>query len=148
MAISNGVPLINGVAYGWADIVALIAGIPMTGIVAIEYEDKQEVKNHYGAGRYPVSGGKEWIECPAKITLEMDEVLAIQAKAPNGRLQDIAPFPVQVSYLPDNGQIVHDIIRDCQFTANARKWKEGDTNQPVELELIVSKIDWGKTIGK
>lgn len=146
MAITNGVPLINGVAYGWADIVCLIAGVPVTGITAIDYEDKQEIKNHYGAGRYPVSRGKGRIECSAKITLEMSEVLAIQAEATNGRLQDIAPFDIVVSYIPDGGKIVHDTIRDCQFSNNNRKWKEGDTNQTPDLELVVSKITWGKWI--
>lgn len=144
MAITNGIPLINGVAYGWADIVCLIAGIPVTGITAIEYDDKQEIKDHYGAGRYPVSRGKGRISCSAKITLEMSELLAIQTKSINGRLQDIAPFDVQVSYIPDGGRIVHDVIKDCQFTENARKWKEGDTTQTVDLPLIVSRIDWGK----
>ncbi|MGL4956553.1 MAG: hypothetical protein ACRC9X_05190 [Bacteroidales bacterium] len=144
MAIINGIPLINGQSYTWGDIVCLVAGVPVTGITAIDYEDNQEVKNNYGAGRYPVSRGKGRITCTAKITLEMDEVLAIQGRAINGRLQDIAPFDVQVSYIPGNGRIVHDIVRDCQFNTNKRTWKEGDTNQPVELELIVSKISWGK----
>ena len=144
MSITNGVPLINGVAYGWADIVCIIAGVPVTGITAIEYDDKQEMSNNYGGGRYPVSRGKGRIACTAKIALEMPEVLAIQEKSINGRLQDIAPFNIQVSYIPDGGKIVHDVIKDCQFTENARKWKEGDTNQVVELPLIVSKIDWGK----
>lgn len=144
MAITNGVPLINGVAYGWADIVCLVAGVPVTGITAIDYDDKQEIKDHYGAGRYPASRGKGRITCSAKLTLEMSEVLAIQDKAANGRLQDIAPFNIQISYIPDGGRIVHDVLMDCQFTENARKWKEGDTNQTVELPLLVSCIKWNK----
>lgn len=136
--------MINGVEYGWADITAIIAGIPNLGISEIEYDDDQEVKNIYRAGRYPTARGKGRITCGAKIKLSMAEVLAIQAKAPNGRIQDIAPFTVQVSYIPDGGKIVHDIIRDCQFKKNSRKWKEGDTSQDVELELIVSAIDWHK----
>lgn len=146
MAIINGVPLINGAAYGWADIVCLVAGVPVTGIVAIDYEDKQEIKNIYGAGRRPTSRSKGRIECSATLTLEMSEVLAIQARAVNGRLQDIAPFDVIVSYIPDGGKIVHDTIKDCQFSSNSRKWKEGDTTQSVALPLVVSAIDWGKWI--
>lgn len=118
--------------------------MPVTGIVAIDYDDKQDMTNHYGAGRYPVSRGKGRISCSASITLEMSEVLAIQNKSINGRLQDIAPFDIQVSYIPEGGVIVHDVIKDCQFMENARKWKEGDTKQDVVLPLIVSKIDWGK----
>lgn len=142
----NGIPMINGAAYGWADITTTIAGVPVTGITAIEYDDKQEVTNIYGAGRYPVARGKGRITCAAKISLLMSEVMAIQDSSLNRRLQDLAPFNIQVSYIPENGMVVHDVIRDCQFSANSRKWKEGDTNQVVELELIVSKIEWGKAL--
>lgn len=144
MAITNGLPLINGVAYTWGDIVTTIAGVPVTGIVAIEYGDDQEVVNNYGAGRHPISRSKGRITPNAKITLAMDEVVAIQAQSINGRLQDIAPFNITVSYLPESGMIVHDIIRNCQFKTNKRAWKEGDTNQTVELELVPSHIQWHK----
>lgn len=138
--------LINGECYGWADITLLIGGVAVTGITAIEYDDQQEVVNKWGAGRYPVARGKGRVTCTAKITLEMSEVLAIQEKATNNRLQDIASFDVQVSYIPESNSIVHDIIKDCQFTTNARKWAEGDTNQSVELTLLPSKIIWGSRV--
>ena len=48
-----------------------------------------------------------------------------------------------MSYLPDNGVIHTDKIRNCRFTENKRDVKEGDMSIPVELELIVSHIDWG-----
>lgn len=31
-----------------------------------------------------------------------------QAKSPTGRLQDLAPFPIVVAYIPEDGQIVTD----------------------------------------
>ena len=52
--INNGIPMVNGTLYSWADIVAVISGVPVTGITAIEYGDEQEVVNKYGAGRHPV----------------------------------------------------------------------------------------------
>lgn len=136
--------LINGQSYGWSDIVCLVAGVPVTGVTAIDYDDKQEIKNIYGAGRHPVARGKGRVTPSAKITLEMEEVLAIQSRSATGRLQDLAPFDILVTYLPEDGRIIHDVIKDCQFTENARKWKEGDTNQSVELPLLPSRIDWGK----
>ena len=143
MDLNNGIPLINGIAYGWADVHVLIAGVPVTGIKAIEYADDQDVVNIQGAGRHPVARGKGRITSTGKITLLQEEVLAIQAKAPNHRIQDIAPFNVQVSYLPEDGHITHDVIKDCQFKKNERKWAEGDTSQFVELELVVGSIKWG-----
>ncbi len=140
----NGIPMINGIEYSWGDIVTTIAGVPVTGITAIDYEETQDVTNHYGAGRYPVARSKGRITPSAKITLMMSEVVALQAQAPGGRLQDIAAFDVIVSYIPESGLITCDKIRNCQFKENKRAWKEGDTLQEVELELIPSHIEYGE----
>lgn len=142
--INNGIPLVNGMLYSWADIVAAISGVPLTGITAIEYGDSQDVVNKYGAGRHPVGRAKGRITPSAKITLYQEEVEAIQAQAPNGRIQDIAPFDITVTYLPEGGIIRTDKIRNVQFSANSRKWKEGDTGQEVELELVPSHIEWAQ----
>ena len=144
--INNGVPLINGMLCSWADVVMTINGVPVTGIVGIEYEDKQDVVNLYGAGRHPVGRAKGRITPTAKIILYQEEVQAIQAQAPNGRIQDIAPFNIAVTYMPDRGVIRTDRIRNCQFSGNSRKWKEGDTGQEVELELVPSHIEWSGSL--
>lgn len=144
MALLNGTPLINGTMYDWSSITVNIAGTPVTGITSIEYSDEQEIEDCYGAGRYPVGRGKGRIKCTAKMTLYMQEVVAIQKQSLNGRLQDIAPFDVIVAYLPENGQLVTDVVKNCQFKANKRAWKEGDMKQEVELELVVSHVIWGK----
>lgn len=142
--INNGIPLVNGVLYSWADIVAAISGVPVTGITGIEYGEDQDVVNKYGAGRHPVGRAKGRITPSAKIVLYQEEVEALQRQAPNGRLQDIAPFDITVTYIPESGIVTVDKIRNCQFKANSRKWKEGDTGQEVELELVPSHIEWNK----
>lgn len=142
--INNGIPLVNGMLYSWADIVTAISGVPVTGITGIEYGDDQDVVNKYGAGRHPVGRAKGRITPSVKITLYQEEVEALQRQAPNGRLQDIAPFDITVTYIPDSGIVTVDKIRNCQFKANSRKWKEGDTGQEVELELVTSHIEWNK----
>lgn len=143
----NGIPLINGEEYSWGHIKTCINGVPVTGIVAISYGDKQDIQNNYGAGRYPVSQSKGRITPSAKITLYMSEVVSLVANAPNHRLQDIAPFNIEVAYLPENGMVVVDKVRNCRFTENKRDWKEGDLNQQVELELLPSHIDFGSAGG-
>lgn len=141
----NGIPLINGVEYSWGDIAATIAGMVATGITGIEYSDDQEVTNNYGAGRYPVSRSKGRITCAGKISLYMSEVKALERMAPNGRLQDIPAFPIVVSYVPaDGAKVVHDKLHNVQFKNNERSWKEGDTTTEVDLDLVISHIDWGK----
>ena len=51
------VQLINGKSYEWADIVVNVLGLPIVGITAIDYEEKQGMENIYGAGRFTVSSG-------------------------------------------------------------------------------------------
>lgn len=138
------IPFINGIAHSWGDITATVGGVPVVGITAIEYGDDQVVENHYGAGRHPVSYSKGRVTPSAKITVEMGEVIGWQAKSPTGRLQDLAPFSIVVAYIPEDGQIVIDKIMNCRFKKNARNWKEGDTRQLVDLELVPSHIKWHK----
>lgn len=142
--INNGIPLVNGKLYDWADIVLTIAGVPVTGVTGIEYKDQQEVEMKYGAGRYPVGFGKGRISCEGKITLYQEEVEAIQRQSPTGRLQDIAPFNIIVSYLPDTGIVSTDKLRNVVFKNNGRSWGEGDTGKTVEIDLAMSHIEWNK----
>lgn len=142
--INNGIPLVNGMLCGWADVVTVIGGVPVTGIVGVEYEDSQEVVNKWGAGRYPVGRAKGRITPSGKLILYQEEVQALSAQSPTGRLQDLPPFDIIVQYIPDSGILVTDKIRNCHFSDNARKWKEGDTGQEVELPLVPSHIEWGK----
>ena len=137
-------PVVNGKLYDWADIVLVIAGVPVTGITGIEYKDDQDIVTKYGAGRYPVGYAKGRITSTGKITLFQEEVEAMQRQSLTGRLQDIAPFDIIVSYLPDTGIVSIDKLRNCMFKNNGRGWKEGDTGQEVEIDRVMSHIQWNK----
>lgn len=142
---NNGTPLINGRLYGWATVKVAIQGIPLIGITSIEYEEKQEIVNKYGAGRYAIGRGKGRITVEAKLTVYLDELLPLQAKSRTGRLQDLGMFDISVSYLDENtGLIITDKIRNCEISNNPRKAKEGDTDITTDLELVASHIEWGQ----
>ena len=133
-------PLINGREYGWADIVATIGGVPVTGITAIKYGEEMEKENIYGAGRNPVSRGYGRVKSTASITLLSGTLFALKSKAPKGQLHRIAPFPITVSYQPDAGPMVVHVLKNCEFKKTEFDWKEGDMSKPIELELIISHI--------
>jgi len=134
-------PLINGREYGWGDIVVNIASTSVTGIRAIKYEEEQEKENIYGAGRNPVSRGYGRIKTTGSITLLSATVFAMQATAPKGKLHNIAPFPIVVSYQPETGPIVKHILKNCEFKKTSFDWKEGDMSKDIELELVISHIE-------
>jgi len=136
-------PLVNGQAYSWAQIELRILGATVAGVTAISYEDMEEMQDNFGAGNRPVSRAYGKIECKASVTLEAAEVVALQSVAPSGRIQNIPEFPVIISYLPESGVIVQDVLNNCRFKGNKRDVKTGDMQIEVELELMVSDISWG-----
>jgi hypothetical protein len=137
----DSTPLINGREYGWADIVVNISAAPITGIRAIKYEEEQEKENIYGSGRNPVARGYGRVKTNGSITLLSATVFAMQTLAPKGKLHNIAPFPIVVSYQPDNGPIVKHVLKNCEFKKTSFDWKEGDMSKDVELDLVISHIE-------
>ena len=134
-------PLINGREYGWGDIAVNISATTVTGIKAIKYEEDQEKENIYGAGRNPVSRGYGRVKTTGSITLLSATVFAMQAVAPKGKLHNIAPFPIVVSYQPETGPIVKHVLKNCEFKKTTFDWKEGDMAKDIELELVISHIE-------
>ena len=133
-------PLINGREYGWADISCVIATVPVIGITAIKYETEKEKENVYGAGSNPVSRGYGRNKATASLTLLSGTVMALRSSARDGKLENIAPFPITVCYQPDAGPIVTDILKMCEFKKTPFDWKEGDMSKEIELELIISEV--------
>jgi hypothetical protein len=140
--MANLVPLINGKSYEWGDIVLNIMGVPIVGITAIEYEEKQDMKNIYGAGRRPVSRGYGAIEPTCKITLLMEEVENIQSVAPNGNLMDIPEFDIVVMFADSALTPRKHKLRNARFMNNNRVSNQGDTSIPVAFDLIISHVEW------
>lgn len=136
-------PLINGIRHSWASVKVSLLGRTVTGITAISYEDKQEKVNHYGAGIYPVHRGYGRYEATASITLYHYELDALQKAVGAGKgIHQIAPFDIIVTFVNEFDQLVTHTLRNCEFTNNKREMKSGDTTFEVELELIVSHIEW------
>ena len=134
--------LINGKSYEYADIIVNILGVPITGITSIEYDIKQNMENIYGAGNKPVSRGYGKVEPTAKITMLMEELENIQAVAPLGRIMDIPEFDIIVMYLDPANVTRKHVLKNVRFMNNKRASSTGDTSIPVELELIVSHIQY------
>ncbi len=142
----NGIrftPLINGVEPSWASLKVGIAGVVVTGVTAIDYEDDQVIENIYGAGQQPVARGYGNITCKGSISLLRSEIESIRTASPTGRLQDIAPFDIVCSYVPvTGGLIITHKLRNCQFKKDSTSLKQGDTKNETMLDLEISHIEW------
>lgn len=134
------VPLINGIAYSSAVVTVTILGVPVAGITAVKYGKKQEKTNNYGLGSEPVSRGYGKAEYEASITLYLEEVFSIKKANANQSLTTIAPFEIQIAYLPPSGIAVIETLKYVEFMDDMRDFGEGDTSIPVELPLIIAGI--------
>ena len=134
--------LINGSAYSWSDIKINIFNTRVVGIDALKYSEEEEIVDNFGAGNRPVSRSYGAITTEGSITLHMEEIEALQAASPSGRLQDIEPFDIIVAFLPKNGVVRTHTLKNCQFMSNGRELTQGESKIAQEITLAIAEIKW------
>lgn len=142
MAIGVQPPLINGVAYTHADIVLNIMGVPVIGVKAIKYDDKQTITNNYSTGHKPTSRGFGIVEYTCSISLTMEEVERLQTSAPLGRIQNYPDFPIGVNFATEDGKFSRHRLIKCRFTGRSIDSETNNTELVEELELSIADIDY------
>ena len=133
-------PLINGIAYSWSTIDFVLFGVPVSGIVSIEYNTKQTKTNNYGAGQEPVSRGYGKKEYDGSIEIYLDEWKKIINAAPSRDPLAIGWFDVTVNYGNSIADITTDTLRGVEFLEDPFSAKEGDTKLMVKIPLIIAAI--------
>lgn len=135
------IPLINGRAYDFAQIVTTILGVPVAGISAVTYTEEQEKVNNYGAGNRPVSRGHGPITASGSVTLQMNDVEAIRDAAPDGSLLKIPSFDITVTYLNSQKPVTH-VLKNCEFLSDGVEATQGDSNIERSFDLVISNINY------
>lgn len=127
---------------GWNQVTFPLLGRDVEGITEIEYDDNVSKEAAYGAGGFPIGTKRMNYEAKAAVTLHFEEVVALQKSlGAGGRLQDIPPFDIPVTYDLE-GDIYTDVIRNCEFTNRGVAVKQGDGDMPMKYTLHCSHIDW------
>jgi hypothetical protein len=133
-------PLINGINYSWANITVVLFGVPVVGILKIDYKRKQKKENNYGFGQNPVSRGYGNEEPDGAIELYTDEWNRIIAAAPERNPLKIPPFDIQISFSGPGVLTISHVLKSCEFTEDGFEAKQGDTKLTVNLPLIIGDI--------
>jgi hypothetical protein len=133
-------PLINGVAYSWSSISFVLFGVPVAGIVNIEYKRKQAKTNNYGAGTEPVSRGYGKKEYDGSIEIYLDEWKRVIKAAPSRDPLAIGWFDIPVLYGNSVADATKDTLRAVEFLEDPFTAKEGDTKLTVKIPLIIGAI--------
>ena len=134
-------PLINGSQYSGASVRVNILGVSISGLKAIRYKEMQEKTNVFGAGRLVNSRsfGKETAE--GSVTLLMNDLVALQKAAPEGKIYKIAAFDIIVSWIEGTSVVVHT-LQNCEFMEVEINGKTDDKEIAIELPLIMTGVKW------
>jgi hypothetical protein len=138
---TNNFPLINGVNFGWSSITIRLLTVAIKGVSKITYKDEQEIEGQYGAGASAVSVGIGDIKYSGQIELYMETVQDLVKISPSGRIQDIPPFPITVSFL-QNGVVINHTLLNCIFKSNGIDAKSGDKSVKTGIDLFIGEIKW------
>lgn len=132
-----------GTMTGWNSITTNMMGRDLEGYNSLKYDDSVEKTNAYGGGKYPVGRGEGNYEPNCEIGLYKEEANALlRSLKPGQRIQDIAPFDINVAYETKDGAIMKDRIRNAEFTNNGVDVKQGDGTIVTVFKMIISHIDW------
>ena len=138
--INNGIPPINGMLCGWADIVVLIGGVPITGIVALDYNESRRGEQ-MGRGSLPGRASQR-----QNFRRGQNRALHGGSARAGGTGTQRPPSGLATirHYRAVSPGLRHNQDRQAEelpILREPRKWKEGDTGQEVELPLVMSHIE-------
>ncbi len=136
-------PAINGQFYSWSKIRFNFLGSSFSTITAIKYEEVDEINDVKSVGGKKLGYTQDNTTTNGSISILAETLEKIAKKIPNGRLQDIAPFPITVSYVDALGDLVSHVLIGCKFTKNSREATAGSSDAlAVEIPLYIHDINW------
>jgi hypothetical protein len=134
-------PLINGRAYDYTQIEAVVLGVPLSGINSINYTEEQDKTNNMGTGNRPVSRGKGPIDSSGSLDISMNDVEALRDAAPNGSLLQIPMFDIVIVFGNPQKPVVH-VLKNVEFTTDGVESTTGDTDITRTFDIVISNVKY------
>lgn len=119
--------------YSSGDVTVTLNGIYDINPSAIEYNSNYAHEYQRGLRRNARGWRMGAQEMDAKITLPLDAVSQIEKSAPNGDIALIRPFPIIITFLNSENDIIKDIVT-AKFKGNGRAvTNDGEIEREYEL---------------
>ena len=135
------VPLINGRAYDYTQIVVSMLGVPVIGISSISWSEEQDKTNNFGKGNRTVCRGQETIQASASIEISMNEIEAIRDIATNGSLLAIPAFDIVVTFGNLQKPVTH-VLKNAEFKNDGVEASVDDTDLKMSFDLVISHVEY------
>lgn len=134
-------PLINGVMYNAASVQNIAFGVPVTGLLAINFTRNQVKEHQYNLGNEPIGRTYNQIMYEASITVYKDWWNTVIVAAPNKDPLQIAPFNWTLAYGNLNQPNFLEVLQMFEFLEDGMKVAAGDTKLSMDIKCIYAGID-------
>ncbi len=132
-------PLVNGQAFDYAQIIPLYLDVPLVSMTSITYEETQEKVDNPGTGNRGISRGRADIKSNGSIELSMNDIEALREIAPQGSLLLLPASDFQLVFgNPQNVQT--HVLKNLEFTNDGGTGTQGDTDMKMTLNFIISNV--------
>jgi len=129
--------MIHGYEYAYEDMQCVVNGYPLENFQEVEYGASKAHANIHGRGAVPVamSRGKKDAE-PGRLVVLQSDFEAMNMAAPVGTdPTDWKAFEMIISYAPEGGIIITDVVPFCRVNSWKKGMKTEDGHQTIELSL-------------
>lgn len=133
------VPLVNGRAYDFTQIQAVVLGVPLPSISSITYLEEQEKENNFGVGNRPVSRGQGAINANGTFDISMNDIEALRDAAPNGSLVQIPAFDIVVVFGNPQKPTTH-VLKNVEFLDDGVEGATGDKDLKRSFAVVMSHV--------
>jgi len=130
-------PQINGIAYGWAEVVINVAGIPIRGVKAINYSETVERGKVRGTSqrKLALTSGEHDVE--GDLEIYMDDWNELRDVLGDGYM--MATFAISVSY--SNDHACHtDELTGVRLKKVGNSHQQGNEPLTIKLDLDVMRL--------
>ncbi len=145
-------PLVNGIAYGWSEVVLTIDGQPFAAVKSINYKTSVERGKVRGTSMRKLALTSGEADCDADIELFMDDYRALLTMLGDGYLKK--RFDIAVSYSNDDGvnldviKVYTDILKGCRLKGTEHSHSQGVDGLSVKIPLDLMQVLEGDGNGR
>lgn len=138
--------IVNGKYRNYTSIQVDLLGISAEGYLkAINYKTEDAIDPVKVLGTKKAVGYTQGDETnEGSVTFTSEFLDRLRRGLPLGRsIKDIAPFPISISYVDDNGLQVAHVLRGCKFKADGGGGESGSNDAlTTEIPLFIFDIDF------
>jgi hypothetical protein len=134
--------LINGINWGAGNVRVILPVIGFyPGITEINYERKQDKKNHHGLGVEPIGRGYGIAEYTGDISMYEETWALIALGSPDKDPIKLPPFPITIVIGGLNVPFKKIVLASAEFMNNPFSAKSGDTKLVKRVQLVIGGIE-------